>query len=50
VDSQGVDAFPTTWFLDRSGRIVFAKRGWSESLAEEFGWRVEALRRSAGET
>jgi thiol-disulfide isomerase/thioredoxin/Tfp pilus assembly protein PilF len=50
VDSQRVDAFPTTWFLDGSGRIVFAKRGWSESLAEEFSWRVEALRRSPGET
>jgi len=50
VDSQGVNAFPTTWFMDRAGRIVFAKRGWSESLAEEFGWRVEALRRNPGET
>jgi thiol-disulfide isomerase/thioredoxin len=40
----GVNAFPTTWFLDRAGRIAFVKRGWSEALAEEFGWRVEMLK------
>lgn len=40
----GVNAFPTTWFVDRTGRIAFVKRGWSEALAEEFGWRVEMLK------
>ncbi len=47
VDEVDVNAFPTTWFIDREGRIVFQKRGASEKLAEEFGWRVEALRKSS---
>jgi peroxiredoxin len=40
----GIDAYPTTWFVDRSGRIAFAKVGWSEELAEEFGWRMDILK------
>ncbi|MGD2152085.1 MAG: redoxin domain-containing protein [Gemmatimonadales bacterium] len=47
-DNAGVQAYPTTWFIDRQGRIAFQKRGWSEALTEEFGWRVEALRGSGG--
>jgi len=43
----GVQAYPTTWFLDRSGRIAFVKVGWSEELAEEFGWRVDVLKAEA---
>jgi len=39
----GVHAFPTTWFLDRDGRVVFTKVGWSEKLVEEFGWRIDAI-------
>jgi tetratricopeptide (TPR) repeat protein len=39
-----VNAYPTTWFLDRAGRIAFVKVGWSEELAEEFEWRVEMLK------
>jgi tetratricopeptide (TPR) repeat protein len=44
VDRIGVNAFPTTWFLDRDGRKAFVKVGWSEKLVEEFGWRIEAIR------
>ncbi len=44
VASAGVYAFPTTWFVDREGRIEFVKTGESQALVEEFGWRVEALR------
>lgn len=44
VDKADVHAFPTTWFVDRQGRIAFSKKGWSEPLTEEFSWRVEALR------
>lgn len=40
----GVYAIPTTFFVDRSGRIAFLKEGWSEELAEEFGWRVDMLK------
>jgi thiol-disulfide isomerase/thioredoxin len=41
----GITAFPTTWFLDREGRLAFTKVGWSEKLVEEFGWRIEAIRK-----
>ena len=44
VSKVEVHAFPTTWFLDREGRKVFEKVGWSEKLVEEFSWRVEAIR------
>ena len=40
----GVTGFPTTWFVDRAGRIAFQKRGWTEKLLEEFSWRIESLR------
>jgi thiol-disulfide isomerase/thioredoxin len=42
-DRAGVRGYPTTWFIDRQGWISFSKLGWSEALAEEFSWRVEAL-------
>jgi peroxiredoxin/tetratricopeptide (TPR) repeat protein len=44
VASNRIFAFPTTWFLDPSGRIAFQKRGASEKLVEEFSWRIDALR------
>jgi tetratricopeptide (TPR) repeat protein/thiol-disulfide isomerase/thioredoxin len=44
VAKAGITAFPTTWFLDREGRKVFVKVGWSEELLEEFSWRIEAIR------
>ena len=40
----GLHSFPTTWFLDRNGRIAFTKVGWSEKLLDEFTWRIEALK------
>jgi thiol-disulfide isomerase/thioredoxin len=39
-----VVGLPTTWFLDRDGKIAFEKAGWSQRLFEEFTWRIEALR------
>ncbi len=36
--------YPTTWVLDRQGRVVFTKIGWSEKLVEEFAWRIETAR------
>jgi len=47
-DRAGIRGYPTTWFIDRHGRIAFSKLGWSEALTEEFGWRVEALRGPGG--
>ncbi|HEV8337993.1 MAG TPA: redoxin domain-containing protein [Candidatus Polarisedimenticolia bacterium] len=44
VRRVGVRGFPTTWFVDQSGRLVFEHTGWSQKLVEEFGWRIEALR------
>jgi tetratricopeptide (TPR) repeat protein len=40
----GVDTYPSTWFVDSSGRIVFTKTGWSEQLVEEFTWRIEMIK------
>ena len=39
-----VGGYPTTWFIDPTGKIAFEKLGWSERLIEEFSWRIEALR------
>jgi len=47
VSEMDVTAFPTTWFTDGEGKIWFEKRGWSVELAQEFGWRVQALREGA---
>ena len=44
----GVYVYLSTWFLDTEGRLVFLKERWSESLAEEFSRRVEALREAEG--
>ena len=44
---SSVHTFPTTWFVDASGRVAFTKVGWSERLTEEFGWRIEMLKTPA---
>ena len=44
VEEVSVRAFPTTWFVSPDGIRAFEKRGWSDDLPQEFGWRVEALR------
>lgn len=46
VDKVSLHVFPTTWFVDKDGRIAFVKVGWSERLVEEFSWRVDEMRRS----
>lgn len=46
VKDAGIRAFPTTWFLDKQGRLGFVQAGWSEKLLEEFSWRIEELRNS----
>ncbi len=44
IARAGMSSYPTTWFLDREGRLAFEKQGWSEKLVEEFSWRIEALK------
>lgn len=44
LNKAGINAFPTTWFIDKDGRIAFVKVGWTQKLTEEFSWRIEALR------
>jgi hypothetical protein len=39
----GVNSFPTTWVVDRNGRIAFKVIGGTMRFAEEFGWRIEAV-------
>jgi thiol-disulfide isomerase/thioredoxin len=48
--AQHVRIWPTTFFVDRHGRIASVKTGWSEALVEEFGWRIEILRREGKTT
>lgn len=45
LQSVGVQIFPTTWFIDGDGKISFVKIGASDKLIEEFGWRIEALKK-----
>jgi thiol-disulfide isomerase/thioredoxin/Tfp pilus assembly protein PilF len=44
VRRNKIEAFPTTWFLDRKGRVAYEKQGWTQKLLEEFSWRVEELK------
>ena len=41
VKKVGIDTFPTSWFLDREGRIVFTKVGVLDDLEVE--WRLQNL-------
>jgi cytochrome c-type biogenesis protein len=44
VNRMGINAFPTTWFMDSRGRKAFILVAWSKWLVEEYGWRIEALK------
>jgi hypothetical protein len=39
----GVMGFPTTWVVDREGRIAFEVLGGTDHFDQEYGWRIEAL-------
>lgn len=41
-----VTGYPTTWFIDPDGYVVYEQRGWTEKLLEEFTWRIEEIRNS----
>ena len=42
---NGGIAFPTTLFIDKQGKIAFIKVSRTENLFEEFGWRIEELKK-----
>ncbi|MGI8639952.1 MAG: redoxin domain-containing protein [Pyrinomonadaceae bacterium] len=44
LDNVEFPSFPRTWFVDREGKIAFDV-GFSDKLVEEFGWRIEELKR-----
>ncbi|TVR29219.1 MAG: TlpA family protein disulfide reductase [Balneolaceae bacterium] len=44
ITTSGVSVFPTTWFLDRNGNIIYTQLGYTSELVEEFSWRIEELR------
>src|ERR1043166_4906554 len=44
VTRVGITGWPTTWFIDKSGRVQFIAVGNSGALVEEWSWRLEALR------
>lgn len=45
----GRTGYPTTYFIDREGRVSFAVLGARAPLVEEFTWRVKALLESSRE-
>lgn len=45
LQTIGITTFPTTWFIDEQGKISFVKIGASDKLVEEFGWRIEELKK-----
>ena len=44
VEDAGITAFPTTWFINRNGQIIY-QTNFSDKLVEEFTWRVEELKK-----
>lgn len=45
LETVDINVFPTTWFIDRAGKISFVKVGANDKLFEEFGWRIEELKK-----
>jgi thiol-disulfide isomerase/thioredoxin len=39
-----VSAFPTTWFIDKDGKVQFTAIGNTGALVEEWSWRLEATK------
>jgi len=39
-----IQAFPTTWFIDNTGKIQFKAVGNSGALVDEWSWRLEATK------
>lgn len=45
LKSVGVNIYPTTWFINREGKISYVKIGASDKLLEEFDWRIQELKK-----
>ena len=45
IEDVGIKAFPTTWFIDRQGKIAFVQIGGNDKLLEEFSWRIEEMKK-----
>ncbi len=42
--NNAVFSLPTTWFIDKQGKIAYSKSGYSSAgIFEEFGWRIDEL-------
>jgi len=41
----GLSTFPTTWLLDRAGRLQYRFTGDIENLVEEHSWLIEELKK-----
>jgi thiol-disulfide isomerase/thioredoxin len=42
--ANGVTSLPTTWFIDKQGKIAYSKTGYSSAgIFEEFSWRIDEL-------
>ncbi len=42
--NNAVFSLPTTWFIDKQGKIAYSKSGYSsDGIFEEFGWRIDEL-------
>jgi hypothetical protein len=45
AEDAGVSSFPTTWFLDRAGRLQYRINGNTGDLVEEDSWLIEELKK-----
>ena len=42
-----IRSYPTTWFIDKQGRIAFIKKSYTKELLDEFSWRIEELKKDS---
>jgi len=40
-----IRSYPTTWFIDKQGRIAFMKKSYTKELLDEFSWRIDELKK-----
>jgi thiol-disulfide isomerase/thioredoxin/tetratricopeptide (TPR) repeat protein len=47
ANTAQIHTFPTTWFIDREGKLQFRAVGNTGALVDEWTWRLEAMRAQA---